>query len=98
MWFTPCSSSSSSVRSASSWVTFHPSAAAPKIVRELSWPVLPKGALAITARAYTLGARDRPARPRVRAPARGALDRPAAGRAGARRDDERGAAARGGAL
>ena len=43
MWLMPCSSSSSSVRSASACVTV-PSAAAPKIVRVLSWPVLPNGA------------------------------------------------------
>ena len=47
MWLTPCSSRSSSVRPESAWET-SPTAAAPKIVRLLSWPVLPKGAFAIT--------------------------------------------------
>src|SRR5438309_39149 len=47
MWFTPCSRRSSSVRSASAWET-EASAAAPKIVRVLSWPVFPNGAVAIT--------------------------------------------------
>ena len=47
MWLTPCASSSSSVRSASACETL-PSAAAPKIVRLLSWPVRPNGAVAIT--------------------------------------------------
>ncbi len=46
MWLTPCSSRTSSVRSASACET-DPSAAAPKIVRVLSWPVDPKGAFAI---------------------------------------------------
>src|ERR1700675_4430619 len=49
MWFTPCSSSRSSVRLASAWEPA-PSAAAPKIVRLLSCPVLPKGGFAITTR------------------------------------------------
>ena len=44
--------SSSSVRSASAWRHL-PSAAAPKIVRVLSWPVLPNGALAIMAVSLT---------------------------------------------
>src|SRR4051812_10138520 len=65
MWLTPCSSSSSSVRSATAWLTL-PSAAAPKIVRELSWPVLPNGALAITPRLYA----RRVSAPRVREYAR----------------------------
>jgi hypothetical protein len=47
MWLTPCWSSSSSVRSASPCETSD-SAAAPKSTLELSWPVLPKAALAIT--------------------------------------------------
>src|SRR5690349_19054575 len=47
MWLTPCSSRASSVRSASPCETLA-KAAAPKITRELSCPVLPKGALAIT--------------------------------------------------
>ena len=51
MWFTPCSRSSSSVRSASACETWL-SAAAPKMVRVLSWPVLPNGALVIRRRAY----------------------------------------------
>src|SRR5947207_14365640 len=51
MWFTPCSRRRSSVSSASDCVT-EPSAAAPKIVRVLSWPVLPNGAVAITASPY----------------------------------------------
>src|SRR6266540_1173695 len=46
MWLTPCASSRSSVRSASACETL-PSAAAPKIVRLLSWPVMPNGAVAI---------------------------------------------------
>src|SRR2546421_468221 len=46
MWLTPCSSSSSSVRSASSWVT-RLSAAAPKSVRVLSCPVRPNGCFSI---------------------------------------------------
>src|SRR3954451_17864631 len=49
MWLTPCSSSSSSVRSASCLETL-PSAAAPKIARDDSCPVLPKGARSIMAR------------------------------------------------
>src|SRR5689334_14752477 len=48
MWLMPCSSSVSSVRSASCFETA-PSAAAPKIVREDSWPVAPKGARSIMA-------------------------------------------------
>src|SRR3954469_24183188 len=48
MWLTPCSSSSSSVRSASCLETL-PSAAAPKMQREDSWPVAPKGARSIMA-------------------------------------------------
>src|SRR5438874_3191441 len=53
MWFTPCSSKISSVASASACET-EPSAAAPKIVRVLSWPVLPNGAVAITVLPYLL--------------------------------------------
>src|SRR4051794_21944602 len=49
MWLTPCSSNSSSVRSASCLETL-PSAAAPKMQREDSWPVAPKGARSIMAR------------------------------------------------
>src|SRR4051795_1066151 len=49
MWLMPCSSSSSSVRSASRLETA-PSAAAPKMVRDDSWPVAPKGARSIMAR------------------------------------------------
>src|SRR5262245_28318359 len=47
MWLTPCSSSRSRVRSASACETLA-TAAAPKIVRVLSWPVRPNGCLAIT--------------------------------------------------
>src|ERR687883_1247464 len=46
MWFTPYCSSTSSVRSASSWVT-ELSAAAPKMARVLMWPVRPNGCVAI---------------------------------------------------
>src|SRR6266516_2607598 len=53
MWFTPCLSKISSVASASACET-EPSAAAPKIVRVLSWPVLPNAAVAITALPYVL--------------------------------------------
>src|SRR3954470_8126265 len=49
MWLTPCSSSSSKVRSASCLETL-PSAAAPKIARDDSCPVLPKGARSIMVR------------------------------------------------
>src|ERR1044072_4431251 len=48
MWLTPCSSSSSSVLSASCFETA-PSAAAPKMQRDDSWPVAPKGARSIMA-------------------------------------------------
>src|SRR4051794_15798232 len=48
MWLMPCSSSNSSVRSASRLETA-PSAAAPKMVRDDSWPVAPKGARSIMA-------------------------------------------------
>src|SRR5215218_1104649 len=48
MWLTPCSSSSSSVRSASCLETL-PSAAAPKMVRDDSCPVAPKRARSIMA-------------------------------------------------
>src|SRR4051794_40009468 len=48
MWLMPCSSSVSSVRSASCLETL-PSAAAPKMVRDESWPVAPKGARSIMA-------------------------------------------------
>src|SRR5215218_10010575 len=48
MWLMPCSSSSSSVRSASRLETA-PSAGAPKMVRDDSWPVAPKGARSIMA-------------------------------------------------
>lgn len=51
MWFTPCWSSGSSVASASACET-EPRAAAPKIVRVLSWPVCPNGAVAITVSPY----------------------------------------------
>src|SRR5438270_386966 len=72
MWFTPCSSRTSSVLSASAWET-DPSAAAPKIVRVLSWPVLPNGAVAITVLPYLLieageGARYGHRAPRARVP------------------------------
>src|SRR3954464_8399468 len=46
MWLTPCSSTSPSVRAAWACET-EPSAAAPKIVRVLSWPVRPNGAVGI---------------------------------------------------
>src|SRR5215471_19289210 len=46
MWLTPCSSSTSSARSATSWVT-RASAAPPKIMRVLRCPVRPNGRLAI---------------------------------------------------
>src|SRR5262245_23102831 len=49
MWLTPCSRRNSRVLSASAWETSD-SAAAPKMTLELSCPVLPNGALAITAR------------------------------------------------
>src|SRR3954469_21656442 len=49
MWLMPCSSSNSSVRSASRLETL-PSAAAPKMQRDDSWPVAPKGARSIMAR------------------------------------------------
>src|SRR3954451_11172338 len=48
MWLTPCSSKSSSARSASRLETL-PSEAAPKIARLDSWPVAPKGARSIMA-------------------------------------------------
>src|SRR5215203_862048 len=48
MWLMPCSSRSSSVRSASCLETL-PSAAAPKMVRDDSCPVAPKGARSIMA-------------------------------------------------
>ncbi|GAA5141637.1 hypothetical protein GCM10023320_80920 [Pseudonocardia adelaidensis] len=51
MWLTPCSSSSSSVRSASRFETL-PKAAAPKIARDDSCPVAPKGARSITPADY----------------------------------------------
>ena len=77
------------MRSASACVT-EPSAAAPKIVRVLSWPVLPNGAFAITTKEYRaiesargrlgddLLARDRGrhARPRGRDVRLGALGEP----------------------
>src|SRR3954469_23180209 len=44
MWLTPCCRTSASVWSASSWVTSD-SAAAPKMTRELTCPVLPKGSV-----------------------------------------------------
>src|SRR5206468_11600204 len=53
MWSTSCSSSTSSVGSASACES-EPSDAAPKIVRVLSWPVRPKGAFTITEREYLL--------------------------------------------
>src|SRR5579883_1703038 len=48
MWLTPCSITSSRVRSATSWVT-RASAAAPKIVFVLLCPVRPNGCVAIIA-------------------------------------------------
>jgi hypothetical protein len=48
MWFTPCSSSSSSARSASRLAP-RASAAAPKIARLDWWPVAPNGARSIMA-------------------------------------------------
>src|SRR5919198_3297869 len=56
MWLTPCSSSSSSTRSASRFETL-PNAAAPKIARDDSCPVAPKGARSITPAHYAAGAR-----------------------------------------
>ena len=53
-----CSSSSCSVASASACVT-EPSAAAPKIVRVLSWPVVPNGAFAIMSGAYAAATTQR---------------------------------------
>src|SRR5579863_6727577 len=46
MWLTPNSRSTGSTSSARSWF-MRERAAAPKITRELSWPVRPKGARAI---------------------------------------------------
>src|SRR5215204_205234 len=46
MWFTPCSSSTSTARSAVPWAT-SASAAAPKTSRELRCPVRPNTAVAI---------------------------------------------------
>src|SRR5919107_252318 len=51
MWLTPCSSSTSSARSASALDTL-PSAAAPKITRLESCPVAPNGTRSIMSAAY----------------------------------------------
>src|SRR6188472_3219530 len=44
MWLILCSMISSMARSASSWLML-PRAAAPKMIRVLSWPVLPNGSV-----------------------------------------------------
>src|SRR3954447_7983001 len=70
MWLMPCSSSSSSVRSASRLETA-PSAAAPKMVRDDSWPVAPKGARSIMPGAYACGRFTGARRGGAQAPPRG---------------------------
>src|SRR5687767_12770724 len=67
MWFTPCSTSSSSALSASRLETAA-RAAAPKIARLESWPVAPKGARSIMAAGYALGPTHYRALHRARGP------------------------------
>src|SRR6188472_1515565 len=56
MWLTPCSSRTSSVWSDSRFETL-PRAAAPKIARDDSWPVAPKGARGIMPASLRRGVR-----------------------------------------
>ena len=74
MWFTPCSKSRSSTRSATPWSTAL-SAALPKITAELMWPVRPKERFSIVIPHSLAGARPtRAGDPKSRAPSRDLVD------------------------